>query len=79
MPLATTKDKAKLHCEQDRNKSLEPIMSLESLGSLARTVSDRFLRDNLRRIISGTNVSISGVLDGEAPLRLYDLSMWFVV
>lgn len=54
-------------------------MSLESLGSLARTVSDRFLRDNLRRIISGTNVSISGVLDGEAPLRLYDLSMWFVV
>ncbi|EIE18865.1 hypothetical protein COCSUDRAFT_59793 [Coccomyxa subellipsoidea C-169] len=39
-------------------------MSLESLGSLARTVNDRFLRDNLRRIISGTNVSISSVLDG---------------
>ena len=40
-------------------------MSLESLGSLARTVSDRFLRDNLRRIISGTNVSMSSVLDGK--------------
>ncbi|CAL8463856.1 g3391 [Coccomyxa elongata] len=39
-------------------------MSLESLGSLARTVSDRFLRENLRRIIAGTNTSISSVLDG---------------
>lgn len=44
-------------------------MSLESLGSLARTVSDRFLRENLRRIIAGTNTSISSVLDGASFYR----------
>ncbi|BDA48974.1 hypothetical protein COCOBI_13-0840 [Coccomyxa sp. Obi] len=39
-------------------------MSLESLGSMARTINDRFLRENLRRMITGTNTSISSVLEG---------------
>ena len=48
-------------------------MSLESLGSLARTVSDRFLRENLRRLITGTNSSISSVLDGTFMMLVYSL------
>ena len=40
-------------------------MSFEALGSLAQTVSDKYLRENFRRVIAGTNMSVASVMDGE--------------
>lgn len=40
-------------------------MSLEFLGSLAQTVSDRYLRESFRRTLTSTTMSVASVMDGE--------------
>lgn len=40
-------------------------MSMETLGSLAQAMSDRYLRENFRRVFAGTTMSVASVMDGE--------------
>ncbi|CAL5226146.1 g8968 [Coccomyxa viridis] len=47
-----------------RSRQTFSEMSVEALGSLAQTVSDRYLRENFRRVIAGTNMSVASVMDG---------------
>ena len=55
-------------------------MSLDSLGSLAQTMSDRYLRENFRRIVTGTNMSVTAIMDGEHRVFLLQpLSLSFII
>ncbi|CAK0786484.1 hypothetical protein CVIRNUC_009697 [Coccomyxa viridis] len=38
--------------------------SLGSLGSLAHSMSDKFLRENFRRIVTGTGMSVASIVEG---------------
>ena len=47
------------------------IMSLDSLGSLgslAHSMSDKFLRENFRRIVTGTGMSVASIVEGDTLL-----------
>ncbi len=48
--------------------------SLGSLGSLAHSMSDKFLRENFRRIVTGTGMSVASIVEGN---ELLDAKDWF--
>lgn len=55
-------------------------MSLDSLGSLAQTMSDRYLRENFRKIVTGTNMSVTAIMDGEHRVFfLRPFSLCFII
>ena len=45
------------------------IMSLESLGSLAHTFTDQYLRENFRRIVTGRK-DVMSVIEGEPAAQM---------
>ena len=43
-----------------------------SLGSLAHSMSDKFLRENFRRIVTGTGMSVASIVEGKQLLDARD-------